>query len=165
MSPPKNSDKLADAFKEYLPPDSRFMFLLIEKSGKGAWVSSMSSIQRLDARVELLEHALTDAKTAIDPDAKSPRELDIELVSLRAKVCVLIILLETLLEHDAIEPGTPNLIARVKKEIEDTTRNFPACFNPVKDFPTCFKNEELPTPDPDAPDGQSRGDQEDDGSR
>ncbi len=141
------------------------MFLLIEKAGKGAWVSSMTSVQSIEARVELLEHALGDAKKELDPDTKSPTDLNIELVSLRAKVCTLIILLETLLERDAIEPGTPNLLARVKKEIEDTTRNFPSCFNPVKDFPVCFQNEELPTTDPDAPDRQSRGDQEDAGSR
>ena len=75
MSPPKNSDKLADAFKEYLPPGSRFMFLLVEKSGKGAWVSSMTSIINLEARVEILEHALADARKHLeesptpDPDA------------------------------------------------------------------------------------------------
>lgn len=58
MSPPKNSHKLSEAFAEYLPDGSKYIFLLVERTGEGAaWVSTMSTIQDPEMRAEVLRRA------------------------------------------------------------------------------------------------------------
>ena len=88
MSPPENSHKLSEAFAEYLPDDSKFIFILVEKAGAGAWVSTMSLIRDPEARVEVLQRAIEDEEKGKDSDAAN--EIENRNSKLYARACQMI---------------------------------------------------------------------------
>ncbi len=87
MSPPENSHKLAEAFAEYLPEGSEYIFLLVEKTGDGAWVSTMSSIQDSEAVIEVLGHAI-DKQNGKSPDVL--RKMEETNSELYARTCQMV---------------------------------------------------------------------------